>query len=362
MRRSPFFALLVLTLTACGSNGFVAARDPRTSLQLRDAATGVVTWVVALPDEAGATEPVLAPGLVIVADPAGQAVAYALADGREVSRGGGALPEAVGNGVAVFDSTSGVEARRLRDGAVLWRMGANVDVVRSREGGALVVVTDPGQPSTAPSCGSMTNPCLVEPRRDGAVQVSLLDPVTGRARWTASLQEHYYAFRAAVSSDLVLLTQPGHERVIALRLRDGAAVWTYEGRYIAGVVTSGAHVAVALDNISEKLDSANGKGVWRAHDSGPIEGPFIGASARKGFLRDPRTGHARPGEVAFDYGLAYQGDLLVGASQSSLTALLAGKEIWRSRLPAGERPGTLIDTDGRYVASITATGQKVYRD
>ena len=61
--------------------------------------------------------------------------------------------------------------------------------------------------------------------------------------------------------------------------------------------------------------------------------------------------------MPFGYGLGAYGELLVGADDDTMTAVTGSSPAWTSDLPEGKRPGTLLDVDDRWVASITAVGQ-----
>lgn len=376
--RRPVLVVLLLLATGCGSGGLGSggrpAENPRTVLQLRDAQDGEVIWEVERPREEGTTEPLVTGNRVLMAEPAGDLTAYDVRDGMvRWKTKGTQLPEAVVDGMAVFDLADRVEARRLADGAVVWTVKTAGDVVRSREGNGIVLVDD-GRSSPDPSCGSSDSPCLVRVPGVtapglGESKVSLLDPGTGGATWTVTSTQRASSFNGGVSESVALIgvadaeSFGGEGSIRALSLTDGRTLWELPANSVSHVATSGELLGVVVDLERPEgrvLDPATGRVLWKTSvELSPVPGqPFLdGRPGGVGFRRDPRTGNRLPGTVPIGLGLGAFGDVLVGAKDTTMKAVKGADVLWTVDLPSGVRPNTLVDLDARWVASITAVGQ-----
>lgn len=362
-------ALLLVAATACGDAPSRVATDddPRTVLQVRSAADGEVVREVELEPTAGATEPVLAGDVVLVTTSAGL-TAFDLESGqRRWSEAGALLPAAVADGVVVVDRKGGYTARRA-SGEVLWSRDTGAQVVQAWEDQGVVLLDDGSPPPSAP-CAGQASPCVPRPAaRTGAA--SLLDPETGKARWTTRLDCRPDGNSSVVSTTHALVgcgASDGSGRLTALSLSDGAVAWTWGSTgSISRSAAVGEHPAVLVDGVAYGLDPATGRERWQVRTDGFPQryAPLLDSNGRAGFLRDPRTGERSRGSVPTFTGLGTHGGVLYGAAPPTLRAVRAedGHELWRSGLVEGPRPYTQLDADAEHVVSITSVGQEEYRD
>lgn len=338
-------ALLLLGAVACGDGSVGAVSEaPRTVLQVRDADDGAVLHEVEFEATAGATEPVLAGDVVLVATSAGL-TAFDLASGaRRWSEAGALLPAAITDGVVVVGRKGGYTARRTT-GDVLWSRDTDAQVVQAWEEQGVVLLDNSGA-------------------------VSLLDPETGRARWTRRLGCRPDGNNSVVSSTHALVgcgASDGSGRLTALSLSDGAVAWTWEATgSISRSAAAGEHPAVLVDGVAHGLDPATGRERWRVRtDRSPQRyAPLLDSDRTTGFLRDPVTGSRSAGSVPVSYGLAAHEGVLFGGDGETLRAVQAGDgdERWTSPLVRGPRPITYLDADDDHVVSVTGVGQEEYRD
>jgi outer membrane protein assembly factor BamB len=287
------------------------------------------------------------------------------------------LPAAVVGGVAVFEYDGRVEGRRLTTGAVVWSRQTSASVVQAWEGTGVALVDDPSRPASS-SCGTQASPCQLAPPpgptagtpADAGGTVSLLDPATGRDRWTVAVPTRPDPGASSVSTRHVVVALASatgdDETLVALDLATGKQAWRFTGK-LSGTSVHGDVVAVLsstdTNDRARALDPATGAVLWEASAEGLFrEAPFVARDRSYGFQRDSRTGRALPGRVPVGYGLAGYGPLLVGADDTSLTAVDAGRPAWTAGLLQGPRPITYLDIDAHHVVSVTAVGQEVYRD
>lgn len=361
-------ALVLLAAVACGGGGAqVAISDtPRTVLQIRGADADRVLHQVELEPEAGATEPVLAGDVVLVTTREGLLAVDLDTGQRRWTQPRAQLPAAIVGDVVVIDTVGSLTARRT-DGTVLWERPTGAKVVQAWEGQGVLLLDDGSPPGG--SCGTQATPCVPRPAaRRGTV--ALLDPQTGRARWTTPLECRPEPNISAVSATHALVgcgADDGSSRLTALALTDGRIAWTWSAATaLESVVASGGIPAVTVADEARGLDPATGREVWRA-DAGsfPIRGaPLLDSDGQVGFLRAPATGARSKGDVAFTYGLATHAGVLLGADHATLRRVQAddGEPVWSSALITGVRPITFLDADADHVVSITSVGQEEYRD
>jgi outer membrane protein assembly factor BamB len=362
-------ALLLLGAAACGDgDAQVAADQPRTVLQVRSADDGKVLREVELEPTNGAGEPVLAGDVVLVTTRKGL-TAYDLRTGEpRWTEPGAMLPAAVVRGVVVVDRKGGYTARRASDGTVLWRRDTPAQAVQAWEDQGMVLLDD-GSPPPAKPCAGQASPCVPRPAaRTGTV--SLLDPETGRPRWTTRLDCRPDANSSVVSSAHVLVGcggTHGGSTLTALSVAEGVVAWL---RFVPGSISRTAAVgdvpALLAGEDAFGLDPRNGQVRWQVQAGGfPSRyAPLLDSNGRAGFLRDPLTGARSTGSVDASLGLTTHGGVLYGSVHPSLHAVRAsdGRRLWSSPLVEGPRPATLLDSDTRHVVTVTAVGQKEYRD
>ncbi|MDP3712027.1 MAG: PQQ-binding-like beta-propeller repeat protein [Mycobacteriales bacterium] len=338
-------ALLLLGAVACGDGSVGAVSEqPRTVLQVRDADDGAVLREVELEATAGATEPVLASDVVLVATGAGL-TAFDLASGeRRWTEAGARLPAAVVGDVVVVARAGGLTTRRTT-GEVLWSRDTRGQVVQAWEDQGTVLLDDGGA-------------------------VSLLDPETGTARWTTRLDCRPDGNSSVVSGTHALVgcgASDGSGLLTALSLSDGAVAWTWESTgSISRSAAAGEHPAVLVDGVAYGLDPVTGRERWHTPtDSSPQRyAPLLDSDRTTGFLRDPVTGSRSAGSVPVSYGLTAHEGVLFGGDGETLRAVQAGDgdERWTSPLVRGPRPITYLDADDDHVVSVTGVGQEEYRD
>lgn len=362
-------------LTGCGTTTVAAqagTRGPRTVLQANDAADGQLRWQLDLGPADDATEPVLAGDTVIVAGVGLGATAYDLRDGRvRWSVPGADLPAVVTHGLAVFDLGDRIEARRAGTGAVAWTRKTGGDLIRSRAGGPLALVLNPGSPAPADPPAAAAPPRPGKEPRLSRARVSLLDPATGRDVWSVRLPGPVAVLDSAVSTRHIFAVYStdysGRNTLVAVRLADGHTEWSYPTSPVNGVSTAGdiAAVRVGLDRgRSEALDPRTGKALWTVPQDGAADDrrtPFLDQDGLTVFRRDRTTGHRLPGAVQAAYGVygvGAHGDLLVGAAGMTLTAVRGAGQAWTADVVRGPDPITYLDVDDHVVVSVTAVGQK----
>lgn len=363
-------ALVLLAAAACGGGGGgaqVATSDtPRTVLQIRSSTDGKVLRQIELAARAGATEPVLAGDVVLVTTREGLLAVDLDTGQRRWTQPRAQLPAAIVGDVVVINTVGSLTARRT-DGTVLWERPTGAKLVQAWEGQGVLLLDDGSPPGG--SCGTPATPCVPRPAaRRGTV--ALLDPQTGKARWTTPLDCRPEPNSSAVSATHALVgcgADDGSSRLTALALADGKIAWTWSAATaLESVVASGGIPAVTVADEARGLDPATGRERWRAGTgSFPIRGaPLLDSDGRVGFLRDPATGTRSKGDVAFSYGLATHAGVLLGADPTTLRVVRAddGRAVWSSALVTGVRPITFLDADADHVVSITSVGQEEYRD